>query len=326
MRLSPVPRPRFRGVPALPVLAWLLLASCPPGTGLPVARGMVAGDPPLGYTQVGRLGGLTVVVLHGGPGVTHDYLRPEWDGLAGVGRVIYYDQRGCGRSGRAESYHWRDHLADLDRVLDVLAPGERVVLAGSSWGTHLALLYALHHPRRTRALVLSGAPPWEYIERGRRSWPGMSPEDRAHMDSLARGLAAGDRRAPDARCAAMRGTNRLALGNDRAFRARFRLYSPEAWAATNASMSTAPLLPSLRQIGVPALVVRGTRAPAHQPDGSEEIVRTLPNARLLTIRGAGHDPWYSHPGRFFGRARAFVAGLEEPSGNAPGGTRPPARP
>lgn len=301
------------------IVLCLLLAAC--GHDLPGSRGTVPGDPPLGYTQVGDAGRVTVVVLHGGPGITHDYLRPEWDRLSDVARVVYYDQRGCGRSGRAISYHWRDHLADLDRVLDALAPGERVVLAGSSWGTHLALLYAMHRPQRTRALLLSGTPPWEHVQRGPRRWPGMTEDMRARMDSLALGFPAGERTAADTGCMGLDRGARALLGNDRAFRARIRLQSLEAGIATNASMVTAPPLAGLRTVRMPALVVRGTTAPSHQPDGSAEIVRTLSDARLLTIPGAGHDPWYSHPEQFFTAARAFVAGLANPSARAPGERR-----
>ena len=116
---------------------------------------MLPSDPSLYYETVGERGPL-VVVLHGGPGLPHDYLRPEWDRLAEGARVVYYDQRGCGRSGRTPPYGWRAHVLDLDRLLAALSPDEPVVLAGSSWGPMLALYYSVAHPARVRALVLSG--------------------------------------------------------------------------------------------------------------------------------------------------------------------------
>jgi proline iminopeptidase len=64
------------------------------------------GDPSLYYETVGG-SGLLVVVLHGGPGLPHDCLRPESDRLAAGARVVYYDQRGCGRSERTPPYGWR---------------------------------------------------------------------------------------------------------------------------------------------------------------------------------------------------------------------------
>src|SRR2546423_9378487 len=90
-------------------------------------RGMVQGHPKLFYESVGQ-GRETIVIVHGGPGISHDYLRPEWDRLAPSGRVIYYDQNGCGKSERIAPYGWRSHVADLDRLLRSVAPKERVVL------------------------------------------------------------------------------------------------------------------------------------------------------------------------------------------------------
>jgi pimeloyl-ACP methyl ester carboxylesterase len=69
--------------------------------------GFLNNDPKLAYWQIGK-GKHTVIVLHGGPCVEHQYLRPEFDGLSKMARVIYYDQRGCGKSSLSDSYHWKD--------------------------------------------------------------------------------------------------------------------------------------------------------------------------------------------------------------------------
>lgn len=80
--------------------------------------------------------GTPVIVLHGGPDFDHGYLLPELDRLSDAFRLIYYDQRGRGRS--AENVQPQDvtlvsELDDIDRVrshhkLDT------VVLLGHSWG------------------------------------------------------------------------------------------------------------------------------------------------------------------------------------------------
>jgi len=114
------------------------------------------------YTrQVGD--GPSVVVLHGGPGAHHDYLLPQYDRLAAgrAGRtLIYYDQRGGGRSvvPRDVAVGWREHVADLE-ALRVHWRLDRLTLLGYSWGGLLAVLYALEHPSRIARLALvSGAP------------------------------------------------------------------------------------------------------------------------------------------------------------------------
>jgi L-proline amide hydrolase len=102
-----------------------------------------------------------IVLLHGGPGASHDYLD-AMRGLAADGRaVVQYDQLGNGRST-----HLRDRGADfwtvqlfceeLDNLLAALglAPGRYHVL-GQSWGGCLALEHALRQPPGLRSLVLA---------------------------------------------------------------------------------------------------------------------------------------------------------------------------
>lgn len=107
-------------------------------------------------------GGRPVVVLHGGPGADHEYLRPGFDALADGRELRYYDQRGGGRSAvpRDVPVGWTEQVADLE-ALRRHWELERLTVAGYSWGGLLALLYALEHPGRVERLALvSPAPTW----------------------------------------------------------------------------------------------------------------------------------------------------------------------
>src|SRR5262245_16480663 len=102
-------------------------------------------------------GAETVIVVHGGPGLTHEYLL----GLARLGgetrRVVFYDQRGAGDSPRPRSgdYGLEAQVADLDAVR--AAAGERRVhVLGHSWGTVVAIAYAVAHPDSVASLILVG--------------------------------------------------------------------------------------------------------------------------------------------------------------------------
>lgn len=98
-----------------------------------------------------------IIFLHGGPGAScsnkhKQIFDPEQQ------RVIFFDQRGCGRSIPAGSIHENttQHLiADINRVADYFDL-KNVVILGGSWGSCLALAYALEHPGRVEALVLRG--------------------------------------------------------------------------------------------------------------------------------------------------------------------------
>lgn len=104
--------------------------------------------------------GPDVIVLHGGPGAHHDYLLPQFDELATDRRLRYYDQRGGGRSpvDRDIPLGWREHVADLDALIDRwrLAPA---TILGYSWGGLLAQLYAVEHPDRVGRLALVSPAP-----------------------------------------------------------------------------------------------------------------------------------------------------------------------
>ena len=62
--------------------------------------------------------GPPAVVLHGGPGAHHDYLLPGFDALADRRELIYYDQRGGGRSPvpRDVPVGWTEQVADLEAL------------------------------------------------------------------------------------------------------------------------------------------------------------------------------------------------------------------
>src|SRR5919112_3859500 len=106
--------------------------------------------------------GPPAVVLHGGTGAHHDYLLPGFDALARDRQLIYYDQRGGGRSpvSRETPVGWREHVADLEELRRQWRL-EQLTLVGYSWGGLLALLYSIEHPDRVSGVALiSPAPAW----------------------------------------------------------------------------------------------------------------------------------------------------------------------
>jgi L-proline amide hydrolase len=100
-----------------------------------------------------------LVVLHGGPGASHDYLLPLTD-LADGRAVVFYDQIGNGRSThypeRGADFWTVDlFVRELDNLVDALGIADRHHVLGSSWGGFLAQEYALIHPPGLRAIVLA---------------------------------------------------------------------------------------------------------------------------------------------------------------------------
>ncbi len=117
------------------------------------------------YRITGDLGSgpTPLVVLHGGPGVPHDYtLRIA--GLAATGRaVIHYDQLGCGNSTHlpdrgADFWTVPLFLDELDNLLSALGVADDYSVLGQSWGGMLGAEHAARQPAGLRALVIANSP------------------------------------------------------------------------------------------------------------------------------------------------------------------------
>lgn len=101
-----------------------------------------------------------LVVIHGGPGISHEYTRPLAR-LARRGfRVAFWDQRGVGASEVVPpaAQTLDGQIADLDALREALG-AEELVLAGQSWGGLVALRYATEHPERVLGLLLLDSVP-----------------------------------------------------------------------------------------------------------------------------------------------------------------------
>ena len=126
---------------------------------------MVAVDTPAGAfkvwtKRVGNNPELKVLLLHGGPGATHEYLEACDSYLPAAGvEYYYYDQLGSAFSDQPdESSLWAlDRFVDeVEQVRQALGlEPENFVLYGQSWGGILAIEYALAYPERLKGVVIS---------------------------------------------------------------------------------------------------------------------------------------------------------------------------
>src|SRR5215475_9204988 len=84
--------------------------------------------------EIGR--GQPIIVLHGGPDFDHTYFLPDMDRLSDSYRLLYYDQRGRGRSAAGvepEDVTMESEIADLDKVRQYFHL-DRTAILGHSWG------------------------------------------------------------------------------------------------------------------------------------------------------------------------------------------------
>jgi len=245
--------------------------------------------------------GPQVLLLHGGPGLSYDYL----DGLAAElldgYRVAAYQQRGLAPSTAGAPYDVPAHVSDVVAVLDELGWDTGVIL-GHSWGGHLLLNVVATAPERVRAALVvepigcvgdGGVAEFE-AEMIRRT----PAEDVTRAEELDRRAMAGEGSVED-----MAESLRLfwpAYFADPATAPPFpgsRL-SVEAYAATLASMNER--LPGLadRLAGsrVPTVLLAGAGSPIPVSASVDSAAAIGPAATVVVVDGVGHFPWLERPG------------------------------
>ena len=266
--------------------------------------------------------GPPIIVVHGGPAFDHAYFLPELDRLAESFRLVYYDQRGRGRSAqgvRPEDVTIDSDVADLDRLRSRLGL-ESVAVLGHSWGGVLAMEYAVRHPDRVSQLILMDTAPasagdWQVL---RDAFARRRPtEDAAAMQAIAStdAFRQGDLEAeaeyhrihfrmtlrqPDlleALVARLRaGWTEEGVLLARAVGERL---SGQTWRSTDWD-----LFPALRELRVPTLVLHGEHdfIPVEL---AARIADALPDARLSVLAGCGHFTFLEAPELVFEELARF---------------------
>jgi proline iminopeptidase len=256
--------------------------------------------------------GPPVVVLHGGPGAHHDYLLPGFDALAEGRELIYYDQRGGGRSPvpRDVPVGWREQVADLEALRQYWEL-ERLTLTGYSWGGLLALLYTIQHPSRVERLALvSPAPVWraarDDFER-RFQARSMTPALQAARQALREsGLRERDPTLHAARLFELAVAGYFHDPSRAADLTPFRVTErtrTEVWQ----SLGDFDLRPQLRSLATPALVLHGDDDPI-PPQTARETAECL-RAEFHLLPNCGHVPYVEAFDEFVRRVSGFLEPL-----------------
>ena len=108
------------------------------------------------YKVIGH--GAPLMIVHGGPGASHDYLLPHLLPLARTNKLIFIDERGSGRSEKLEdatAYTVENMVEDVEAVRQSLNLG-KINLLGHSYGGVLAQAYALKYQKNLTRLILGG--------------------------------------------------------------------------------------------------------------------------------------------------------------------------
>ena len=258
----------------------------------------------LSYQEWGDPEAPAVVFLHGFTGDLRAWL-PHVEPFSADYHVIAPDLRGHGRSAAPEdleTYTMERYAADLGELLDDLGV-DICALVGSSFGGMIAAHFAVEHPERVAALVLSDTSAAfdhpEYDDRYRQREAGMAD---AEEIVLKFGTASLGKRA-----AAKIADTFLAEG----MRKRYARMSRDGYlGAARVRRERPDLLPRLRErLTMPVLVTIGEDDPVRS--ASEVMARELPGARVVEFAGTGHGVPVLAPEAWGNAVLAFFADVEE---------------
>jgi proline iminopeptidase len=263
------------------------------------------------WARYGPAGAEQILVLHGGPGAHHDYLLPQLLELADTREMVFYDQRGGGRSrtDARDEITWQTQVDDLAKVAAELTPGPLTFL-GYSWGGLLALLYLSSRltPPGSRLVLVSPASITRahrrqfeatFAERQASAW---AQQERASL--AASGLRERDPGAYRQRAFELSVAGYFAHPERARDLTPFRVTSRVQQSVWD-SLGDFDLLPSLAGRHVPALIVHGREDPI--PLESSEQVAAVLNARLVVLDDCGHVPYVERPVPLFAAIREFLA-------------------
>ncbi|HEV8182516.1 MAG TPA: alpha/beta hydrolase [Candidatus Angelobacter sp.] len=274
--------------------------------------------------------GKSIIVLHGGPDFDHSYLLPELDRLSDSYHLIYYDQRGRGRSAdgvQPDDVTLGSDIADLEKVRQYYHL-DSVVLLGHSWGTVLALEYALRYPDRVSHMILMNPAPASEADykQLRNDWLDKRAADMERRKAIA-DTAPYKEADPEAVTAYYRIHFKPALARSEDYEKLItRMHASfvqqgkagiikaravesglmtETWA-----LSGYNLLPKLKTVSIPTLVIYGDHdfIPAAT---AEHVTQAIPNARMVTLKDCGHFTYLECPVVVREQVDAFFAGRKK---------------
>lgn len=272
----------------------------------------------------------TLLFVHGGPGDNSAYWmvplesrwRTQWN-------LLWYDQRGAGKSERGlayDAYSLAAHVEDIRRVQDA-AGLERVVLVAHSWGGIPASLYAVRYPERVAALInVSGTGSFQEI--GEHLLQHLKAYYRKDAVKLAevkgieqrpRGFESFIHRARLAREAGLYykdfAKTKAEIGELLAAAVRRGEYTEDEvteaedalrFAMDYHSLDTADIMATLPQIKCPTLVIAGVHDKVVDVAHLQRYQRAIPGAELVLFERSGHHPFQEEPERFDDVVTAFI--------------------
>ncbi len=277
---------------------------------------VASGDARLFCRIVGK--GEPLLVIHGGPGLSQDYLLPQMYELAKHNLVIFYDQRGCGKSTvddiNPNTVTIESFVDDIEAIRKAFN-FDKISILGHSWGGFLALQYAIRYQEYIDKLILSNSTPATsegYALFGQEYMRRMNP----YLDKLEKIRASKEFREGDP--VVTEQVSHLIFSR--------YCYNPRKAALLNVCMTSTASLngarvseiirgngleqpfnlnDDLNGLKIPTLVLHGD-TDSVPPITAKNIHENIPGSKYVLMKNCGHFPYVEDPTVYFRHISEFL--------------------
>lgn len=257
-----------------------------------------------------------LLVVHGGPGLAHDYLFEPFKVLANNYKLIFYDQRGCGKScsfAKDEKVNMETLVEDLEGVRKEFNL-EKVYLAGQSWGATITLNYTLKYPHHVKKLLLLEPAPGssEFMPEIQKTiLSRLSGQEKEKLAKLSQMPEVKTNPKIFKQFMEIR-TNPYFFDSSYTQKRDFNYFDSErvqkffaSSAMFSSYMMNYNLYPKLKEINCPALIVHGDYD-IIPTEAVERMDKEIKDCELNVVSDCGHFVHIEKPEVYFGLIRRFL--------------------
>lgn len=249
--------------------------------------------------------GPAVLLMHGGLGLSHDYLRPYFDELAETHTVIYYDHFGNGRSQKPADYTEMtfDRMMSDAAALMTALDHETFTLIGHSYGGFIAQEFAAAYGDRLDGLVLvDTVPTFDYQPTVSGSEEQMAAFGKLFTQPMADNADWQSTWNPVVQMYFHQWDPDTGADLDTR-----TVYEHRAWNASGALLASFNTLEKLPNITTPTLVMAGRHDGITPPGpGAERIAAAIPRSELAIFENSGHYPFIEEQQDFFAKLTQWL--------------------
>ena len=281
------------------------------------------------YQSVGH--GAPLMIVHGGPGASHDYFLPYLLPLMRTSRLVFIDERGSGKSSKledAKQYTIANMVEDIEAVRQALGLG-KISLLGHSFGGALVQAYAFKYQKNLSHLILGStfASTKELNQALAKMKAEMDPKERDRVNALeAAGLFGkgqiwehGRYSEEYAKLAWGKGYfpyvyqnhpdpsyDPLSSNTGTAWDVYREMWGSDGEFIVDGNLQEVEYVGQLSQIKVPTLIIVGDHDES-DPRMSQEMHEKIAGSQLVILPKSGHMTFVDQPEQFLRVVREFVA-------------------